>query len=345
MVTFNAGVTVVIMFNVWLSVSFGLLGVVLHFRRFDRFYSWLCLIISVIGCYFSMVLILPYFLVAWKVVSGRYIHTDSQLFIGELQGDSKVHEDEKDETDSFSNSLSHWIVAIKIPSEECSEEFSEENDEDSAGYLMAQAVDKVISGRGRKINFRKKTKLELDYYELHHVGWVTQKQREDHMAQVVDNEPMVSGYSCQEFAVDIAFQISSSRTYTYIKSLTLVRLRTMIYYSLVFCSALVFLLHKYFDQPVIVIVEVDPQVFNPATVTNLFIATEVYRLGYTNLQQEKDWKTGLVNRLNVYFNVISFVDKLKLVLLLSFSIAVQLWMKDIMLTVFMLMVCIIMVKV
>jgi len=294
-----------------------------------------------------MVLILPYFLVVWRVVLGRYIHTNSQLFIGERRGDSKpkVHEGEEDETDSFSNSLSHWIVAIKLSSEECSEELSGENDEDSAGYLMAHAVDEVISGYGKKINFRKKTKLELENYELHHVGWVTQKQRERHMAQVIDNEPMVSGYTCQEFAVDIAFQISSSRTYTYIKSLTLVRLRTMIYYSLVFCSALIFLLHECFDQPVIVIVEVNPQVFNPATVTNLFLATEVYRLGYTNLRQEKDWKTGLVNRLNVYFNVISFVDKLKLILLLSFSIAVQLWMKNIMLTVFMLMVCIIMVKV
>ena len=211
---------------------------------------------------------------------------------------------------------------------------------------MAHAVDEVIFGRGKKINFRKKATPELEKdYVLHHVGWVTRKQRERHIAEVVDNEPMVSGYSCQEFAVDIAFQISCSRTYTYIKSITLVRLRTMVYYTLVLCSALVFLLKECFDQPITVIVEVNPQLFNPATITNLFIATEVYRLGYTNLRQEKDWKSGLIDRLNVYFNIIPFVDKLKLALLLSFSIVVQLWMKNIMLTVFVLMVCIIMAKV
>ncbi|XP_065920973.1 uncharacterized protein [Dysidea avara] len=336
------------MLNIWLSSSFGFLGVVLLYRRFDWFYSWLCLIIGTIGCYFPMVLIFPYFLIVWRVVVGRYIHTNSQLFIGERRGDSKpkVYEEEDDETDSFSNSLSHWIVAIKIPAEADSlEEPTEENHEDS-GYLMAHAVDEVISGRGKKINFRKKATPELEKdYVLHHVGWVTRKQRERHIAEVVDNEPMVSGYSCQEFAVDIAFQISCSRTYTYIKSITLVRLRTMVYYTLVLCSALVFLLKECFDQPITVIVEVNPQLFNPATITNLFIATEVYRLGYTNLRQEKDWKSGLIDRLNVYFNIIPFVDKLKLALLLSFSIVVQLWMKNIMLTVFVLMVCIIMAKV
>ena len=77
-----------------------------------------------------MVLIFPYFLIVWRVVVGRYIHTNSQLFIGERRGDSKpkVYEEEDDETDSFSNSLSHWIVAIKIPAEADSlEEPTEEN--------------------------------------------------------------------------------------------------------------------------------------------------------------------------------------------------------------------------
>ena len=337
---------VVNMLNIWLSSSFGLLGAVLLYRRFDWVYGWLCLIIAALGCYFPIALIFPYFLIVWRVLVGRRIRTNSQLFIGERRGDSKpkVYE-EDDETDSFSNrSLSHWIVAIKIPAKDRgAEEPSEENDEDT-GYLMAHAVDEVISGRGKKLSFRKKTKPELENnYVLHHVGWVTRRERDRHMAEVVDNEPMVSGYSCQEFAVDIAFQISCSRTYTYIKSITLARIRTMVYYTLVFCSALVFLLHECFDQSVIVIVEVNPQLFNPATVTNLFIATEVYRLGYTNLRQEKDWKSGLKDRLNV-FNSIAIVDKLKLVLLLLFSIALQLWMKNIMLTTFVLMVCIIMAK-
>ena len=271
---------------------------------------------------------------------GRRIQTDSRLFIGERRRDSNLEHD--DETDSSSNSLSHWIAAIEVPSQNRVEEIPQAGEE--CGYLMAHAVDEVISGRGKKINFRRKTKPDLENnYLLHHVGWVTRKQRERHMAEVVDNEPMVSGYSCQEFAVDIAFQISCSRTYTYIKSITLVRLRTMIYYAIVFCSALVYLLHECFGLSIIVLVEINPELFNPATVTNLFLVTEVYRLGYTNLRKEKDWMTGLKDRLKVYFGYLHFVDKLKLVLLLSFSVMVQLWMKNIMLTILVAMVCIIMV--
>lgn len=333
------------MLNVWLSLSFGILGAVLLYRKFDFYYGCFCLIICGLGCLFPSVLILPYFLVVWRVLIGQHIQTDSPLYVGEHKGNSQ---DEPDSSSSGPNSLSHWIVAVEVPPRAAETEAEDQGDGGRSGYyLMAHAVAEVISGRGIKLNFRQVSKTDLEKkYQLHHVGWVTRKQREYHMSQVVENEPMASGYSCQEFAVDIAFQISSSRTYTYIKTITLMRLRTMICLSLAILSAIVYLLHECFDQPVVVFIQLNPNIFNPATVANIFIATEAYRIGYTNVRREslQGWKKGLSDRLKVYFNTLPAVDAFKLVLLLSFSLAVQVWIKNIMFTLFVLMVCIIMAK-
>lgn len=341
------------MLNVWLSFSFGILGAVLLYRRFDWYYGCFCLTTCVLGCLFPSVLILPYFLIVWRVLIGRHIQTDSPLFVGEHRSNSLSEEDEQDSLSSSPNSLSHWIVAVKVPTNSCWYVNGKENPGDSGrshgeSYLVAHAVAEVISGRGIKLKFRQMSKTNVEKkYQLHHVGWVTRKQREYQMSQVVDNEPMASGYSCQEFAVDIAFQISSSRTYTYIKTITLMRLRAMIYYSLTIFSAVVYLLHECFDQPVIVFIPLNPGIFNPATVTNLFIATEAYRIGCTNVRQEnlRDWKKGISDRLNVYFNTLPTVDKFKLLLLLSFTVILQVWINNIMLTLSVLMVCIFMARV
>ena len=52
---------------------------------------------------------------------------------------------------------------------------------------------------------------------------MTKKKREKKLIEVVDFEPMVSGNSCQEYTVDIAFQISGSRTYIFMKTMALPR--------------------------------------------------------------------------------------------------------------------------
>ena len=78
---------------------------------------------------------------------GHHIQTNSQLFIGERRGDSNPKQFENDnETDSFSNSLSHWIVVIEIPAEDRVEEISQSGENlrgnyKDCGYLMAHAVD------------------------------------------------------------------------------------------------------------------------------------------------------------------------------------------------------------
>jgi len=290
-------------------------------------------------------------MVVWRVLIGRNIRTDSSLFIGERRSDYKS--EEKDSLSTGSKSLSHWIVAIRVPSNshaDGNEDAEDDTQNRSERYLVAHAVDEdgsVISGKGKGLKFKQEPKAFVDKYQLHHVGWVTRRQREYQMSQAVDNEPMASGYSCQEFAVDIAFQISSSRTYTFIKTVTLMRLRATIYHVLVIFSAIVYLLHECFNQPVIVLVQLNPDMFNPATVTNLFIATEAYRIGYTNVRQEslRDWKKGLNDRLKVYFNTLPVVDKFKLLLLFSFTVSLQVWINNTMLTLSVLMVCIFMARV
>ena len=337
---------------IWLSLSFGILGAVLLYKRFDWYYGCCCLVMSALGCWFPILLIFPYFLVVWRVLIGRYIQTDSPLFIGEHRGNFVSREDQQDSTISRGpNSLSHWIVAVKVPAvneEGARDSRPERSFRGSESYLIAHAVDKdgpVISGGGVGLKFRHKSKSEVEEtYWLHHVGWVTRKQRDYQMSQAVENEPMASGYSCQGFAVDIAFQVSSSRTYTYIKSLTLMRIRAMIYYSLAIFSAIVYLLHECFGQSVVVFIALNPYMFNPATVTNLFIATEAYRIGRTNVRREslRNWRSGLRDRLRVYFKTLPVKDMFKLLLLSSFSIAVQIWMGNIMLSISVMMVCILM---
>ena len=100
---------------------------------------------------------------------------------------------------------------------------------------------------------------------------------------------MASGYSCQEYAVDIAFQISSSRTYTFIKCFTLFRWRSILYVFLAGFSSAVFLVQTYtnLNAPVVIFY---PIIFNFVMITIFFVA---YRLGYTNIRQEQNVIGGL----------------------------------------------------
>jgi len=52
------------------------------------------------------------------------------------------------------------------------------------------------------------------------------------MEEVREMERMESGNSCQEYAVDLAFQLSCSRTYTFMKLVMLPRWRTVICFIL-----------------------------------------------------------------------------------------------------------------
>lgn len=319
------------MFAFSTSLSFGVLGTVLLYRKFDTYYGGLCLFIAILGYFCPFLLILPYFFVVWRVLLGRHMQTDAKLFIGQHRRHNRTRDRDPDPSESSTSSLAHWIVATQSGS--------------SDDYRMTHATGEVVSGLGERRPYKRRSREWMEErYDLHHVGWVTRKERENHMQQVQENEPMASGYSCQEFAVDIAFQISSSRTYTFMKCVTLTRVRTVIYFSMMIFSGLVFLWQNLTNQPVIVFVPINSELFNPVMITNIFIAMEAYRLGYTNLRREHNFWGGLKDRLHVYCRVISYRDMFKLTLLFLFSTVVQIWINNIMLTVSILMVAIFMVK-
>lgn len=291
------------------SISLCLLGAILLVRKFDYYYGILCFVIAPLG-YFYMpsLLVAPYYFVVWRMLIGRHMQTNANLFVGQIREQT---------TPTSSDTTSHWIVAFMC--------------ENSASYYVAHAVGAVISGRGKPLPFEPKPKTEIEQkYSLHHVGWVTRKERDTHMQKVQSNEPMASGYSCQEFAVDIAFQISSSRTYTFIKCFTLVRWRTVLYLVLAGFSVAMFLVQTYTDinEPVVIIIPINFEFFNFVMFTNLFVATEAYRLGYTNVRKEKSFIGGFKDRYRVFFKVPSYMDMFKLLLLFLFIVGVQIILKS-----------------
>lgn len=316
-----------------ISLSFGSLGAVLLYRKFDVYYGSVCLLTAAFGIKYPILFIFPYFFVAWRVFVGRSIRTDAKLLIGQrrrpngeaapLWDSPRLQPKHSDESRTSSNSLAHWIVAVE-----------ESNDK----YCITHAVGEVVSGKGKKMPYKDKQKEEVEQrYLLHHVGWVTRKARKEHMEEVREMERMESGNSCQEYAVDLAFQLSCSRTYTFMKLVILPRWRTMIYFILLAVVSF----HIVANKPVVVFVAINPYIFNPFVITNIFIAVEANRLGYTNLRQEKHWWGGLKDRINVYFKVISYADMFKLCLILLLSAVIQMSMNNIMLTLGFIMVIII----
>ena len=205
---------------------------------------------------------------------------------------------------------------------------------------MIDAVGEVVSGKGIKKS-RKMVKKDMEEkYEVTCVGWVTRKDRERHKSSVIDSEPMASGYSCQEYALDIAFQLSCSRTYTFMKSMGLLRVRTFVYYLLLMLSVMLYIASEYLHLQVVILVPISPSFFNPVIVTNCFVASEAFRLGYTNLRQEDGWLQGLKDRVEVFWGYINSRDKVKLVLLFAYTILVHVLMENVFLTISVMMVCI-----
>jgi hypothetical protein len=143
--------------------------------------------------------------------------TDQKLYIARC-----IEQKDMDKADfSGSTTLNHWAVVIH----------------DGGRYYYTQAVGNVVSGKGKPIPFREMEEDRLNKYRLNPVGFVTQKQRETKTRELVDAKPMVSGNSCQEYAVVIAFQLSSSRTYTFVKIMALPRMRNTVFYSAVIAQA------------------------------------------------------------------------------------------------------------
>ena len=124
------------------------------------------------------------------------------------------------------------------------------------------------------------------------------------------------------------------------KSIGLLRVRTVVYYSLLMLSVMLYVVSEYLHLPVIILVPISPSFFNPIIVTNCFVASEAFRLGYTNLRQEDGWFQGLKDRVKVFLGYINGRDKVKLALVFVYTILVHVLMENVLLTISVMMVCI-----
>lgn len=210
---------------------------------------------AVTGFFFPILYGLPYIIILWRILVGLNVTTDQKLYIARC-----IEETDMDMADfSGSTTLNHWAVVIK---------------DIGNRYFYTHAVGNVVSGEGEKRPFKEMEEAKLSKYRLDHVGFVTRNQRETKPKELVDVEPMKSGNSCQEYAVDIAFQLSSSRTYTFAKIMALPRMRNTVFFIAVALStAFAVYGHPY------------ARVLNPLVVTNLFAAWELSRIGIHNQAQ------------------------------------------------------------
>lgn len=224
---------------------------------------------AVTGFFFPILYGLPYIIILWRVLVGLNVSTDQKLYIARC-----IEQIDMDKADfSGSTTLNHWAVVIQ----------------DSGGYFYTHAVGNVVSGEGKKIPFKEMEEDKLSKYRLHHVGYVTRNQRETKTRELVDAEPMVSGNSCQEYAVDIAFHLSSSRTYTFVKIMALPRMRNAVFFIAVALS----IAFTVFDHPY-------ARVVNILFLANLFAAWELSRIGIHNQALKVD-RRYLSSVLRAYF--------------------------------------------
>ena len=242
-------------FRLAVSMSYICLFVVLTFYNYEVMFRTGVILVAAIGFFFPILYGLPYFVIAWRVLVGLNVATDQKLYIARC-----IEQIDMDKADfSGSTTLNHWAVVMQ----------------DGGRYYYTHAVGNVVSGKGKKIPFREMGEDKRDKYRLNAVGFVTRKQKETKSRELVDAEPMVSGNTCQEYAVDIAFQLSSSRTYTFLKIMALPRMRNTVFYSAVILSIVFTVLDYPFSR-----------LLNPLFLTNLFAAWELSRIGIHNQTQE-----------------------------------------------------------
>lgn len=245
------------------SLSYLCLFVVLTLYKYEVMFRTGVLLVAMCGPLYPLIFFLPYFFIAWRIFVGLNVSTDRKLFIGRHKGhtgNKSTEQEDMDKADfSGSTTLNHWVVVIQV----------------GTRYLYTHAVGAVVSGKGEKKPFKPIPEDKLnETYHLNHVGFVTNKQRETKLREVVDFEPMVSGNSCQEYAIDIAFQLSGSRTYTFVKTMALPRFRNTLFYSTIVVSTAFTLLGYPYAR-----------LLNPLILTNLFAAWELSRIGIHNQPQ------------------------------------------------------------
>ena len=114
-------------------------------------------------------------------------------------------------------------------------------------------------------------------------------------------EPMKSGNTCQEYAVDIAFQLSSSRTYTFMTIMAIPRARKVVFIFVLCMSILFFIFQEHWIA----------KLLNVIVLCNLYVSIELSRIGFLNTSIQ----TRYLPVIKAYLNYPRGRDFLQLLLL------------------------------
>ena len=244
-----------------LSFSFAFLGVTLVYRRLDWIYGCVYLAVATFGSFYPIAFIIPYLLIGWRLLQRPVVTAAEQkstiyfpLFIGKRRGYGSSQELD-------------WIVAVELPPKKGQEH---------ANYLVTKATSKVISGDCQQVT-KSKADLEDMKFELNHVGWINHMLD---MSSVIQHGLAGSEHSCKELAINLAIRISSSKAYTYIKSMAFLRLNTMVYY------AVMIFIGQMYEHYIYSIDSVLPLPWAILMMLNIIITLEICLLQLGNFQCE-----------------------------------------------------------
>ena len=267
-----------------LKLSLLLLAAVLLNRKLHRDLGWICVSAVMVGYLWPTWLLIPYVVIVWRI-SKEFLEsrrdspqTKFPLLIGRCRSSPKHDYDQS----------ADWIVAVEVPPKEVLGDFPNRQvnyNEDDKIYLVAMAAPKISSGETRKQLLKSQSELNSYNYQLKHVGWVCQPD----MSAIAINEPIPPGYSCHESAINLAFQITTSKIYTYVCDMVWLRQNSLICYALL----IFFAQYEMYDaQPVTMFFFLP---FGSAAMLNFIVAVEIWWLqlgteeGKMPFDKVKEW--------------------------------------------------------
>ena len=132
---------------------------------------------------------------------------------------------------------------------------------------------------------KSQSELNSDNYQLLHVGWACQPD----MTAIATNESIPPGYSCHECAINMAFQITTSKVYTYVCDMVWLRQDSLVCYALLIFFAQY---EMYCAQPATLFLSLP---FGSAAMLNFIVTVEIWWLrlgteeGKMPIDKVKEW--------------------------------------------------------
>ena len=220
-----------------LTISLLLVSALLLSRKLaDNQLRSLCVVSALLsGVIWSPIIVLPYLMIIWRMIRRAMDHpikTRYPLFIARkrLIGVSQPGTVDRDWSLSY-----EWLVVVGIPPSETVRTCTDDGVNSNLEFYLVRKAELLNSGDVKQFKWSK-SDLENQSYHLYHVGWSTHPPD---MSAIVTDKAVSSGYSCLEFALYLAIQMSSLKVYTYFCSTFWLR------WPLLICYALLILLAQY----------------------------------------------------------------------------------------------------